>query len=781
MLEIALLGPPEVLVDGEPLAVDTRKAVALLAYLAVSGRPQAREQVAALLWPDQDDAHSRSALRRTLSTLRTGLGGRWVATSGDAVALEGDDRRLDLAELRSLVASCAEHGHERSETCRDCVDPLRRAAALARGGFMDGFTLRDSPEFDDWQRFEAEGIAREVAQALERLVEACAGAGLAGEAVEQARRLLSLDPLREPVHRRLMSLYARPATARRRWSSTGSASASWNGSSGWPRSRRRRSCTTRSSRAGARRRPSAPPPRPSRPEASASSPWSGGPTRSTRPGPRSGADWPTGICWWSRARAGSARRGWSTRPRRRSAPRSSRSGASRARPASRTRRWRAPCAPPRPRRPGPGTRWARSGATRRPGWCPTSRRPGPEPAPLDGPGAQTRFVEGVVRTLVGTLGRGGVLVVDDAQWADPSSIDLFTFLARRLPGNRAGARDDLARGGRRRRPPAADARPGGGPGRRGNRDRTPPAGVGGRPGAGGGVARWVRRRRRGAPVRGDGGRAVLPARVPRRGGERGGAVGRRGRHALDGARAPPGPRVLGGTGRAAGPVGRRGARGRTFSFGLVRVDERPERGGDPVGARGEPGPRPAHGGEARPRAPVRLRPRQAAGGRRGGHHAARRRLLHRRAAERLAAAGPGVAADATAGEAAEHFLRAGMEPEAAVWFERAGLAARAVFANREAAGHLLAALALGNPRQAGLHEDVGDLLTLLGDYGEALAHYEAAAAGAAARRPPPDRTPPGGAAPPARESSRWPTSTSGRPWTASATRRSGPGSWPAAA
>ena len=82
--------------------------------------------------------------------------------------------------------------------------------------------------------------------------------------------------------------------------------------------------------------------------------------------------------------------------------------------------------------------------------------------------------------------------------------------------------------------------------------------------------------------------------------------------------------------------------------------------------------------------------------------------------------------------AAEHFRRAGMEPEAAEWFERAGRAARSVFANREAAGHLMAAMAMGHPRQAGLHEDVGDLLTLLGDYGGALVHYEAAAAGAEA-------------------------------------------------
>ena len=48
-LDIALLGPAEVLVDGAPLSVDTRKAVALLAYLAMTGRPAAREQVAVLL------------------------------------------------------------------------------------------------------------------------------------------------------------------------------------------------------------------------------------------------------------------------------------------------------------------------------------------------------------------------------------------------------------------------------------------------------------------------------------------------------------------------------------------------------------------------------------------------------------------------------------------------------------------------------------------------------------------------------------------------------------
>jgi hypothetical protein len=47
---LQLFGAPRVLRDGQPLTFDTRKAVALLAYLAVAGTPQRRESLAALLW-----------------------------------------------------------------------------------------------------------------------------------------------------------------------------------------------------------------------------------------------------------------------------------------------------------------------------------------------------------------------------------------------------------------------------------------------------------------------------------------------------------------------------------------------------------------------------------------------------------------------------------------------------------------------------------------------------------------------------------------------------------
>jgi len=64
-LSIALLGSPSVEVDGAPLEVDTRKAIALLAYLAVTGQAHGRDTLATLLWPEYDQEKARASLRRT--------------------------------------------------------------------------------------------------------------------------------------------------------------------------------------------------------------------------------------------------------------------------------------------------------------------------------------------------------------------------------------------------------------------------------------------------------------------------------------------------------------------------------------------------------------------------------------------------------------------------------------------------------------------------------------------------------------------------------------------
>ena len=83
------------------LRVDTRKASAIVALLAVERRPYARDELAALFWPESDDESARSALRRTLSVLRAALGDRWLRVDRATVALapHGDGVWLDLAAL----------------------------------------------------------------------------------------------------------------------------------------------------------------------------------------------------------------------------------------------------------------------------------------------------------------------------------------------------------------------------------------------------------------------------------------------------------------------------------------------------------------------------------------------------------------------------------------------------------------------------------------------------------------------------------------------------------
>src|SRR6516164_11868371 len=86
-LRLALLGPPVVLRDGTPVTFDTRKAIALLALLAVTGREHSRDQLADLLWPEADSTKGRASLRRTLSVTAAAMGDG-LSISRAAVTLE---------------------------------------------------------------------------------------------------------------------------------------------------------------------------------------------------------------------------------------------------------------------------------------------------------------------------------------------------------------------------------------------------------------------------------------------------------------------------------------------------------------------------------------------------------------------------------------------------------------------------------------------------------------------------------------------------------------------
>ena len=207
-LEISVLGSPTIEVDGVPVQVDTRKAIALLVYLAVAGRTQSRDRLTGLLWPNYDQERARAALRRTLSALRKALGDRWVSADRLGISLDRAGVDLDVAHLREALTAADAHEHDGSTACHECIRSLQAAAELGSGGFMQGFSLRDAEPFEEWQSLEAETVQREVAAVLDRLTRALSAAGELEAACAAAQKKLALDQLDEPAHRQLMQLYA---------------------------------------------------------------------------------------------------------------------------------------------------------------------------------------------------------------------------------------------------------------------------------------------------------------------------------------------------------------------------------------------------------------------------------------------------------------------------------------------------------------------------------------------------------------------------------------------
>lgn len=208
-LRLSLLGSPQLYVDGEEKILRERKAIALLAYLAVEQTVQGRDTLATLFWPEHDQQRARANLRYLLWSFRKTVGADWLAAEGDQIALaDGGQLRVDVAEFRRHLNRWRAHSHAVGAYCAACVEALEAAAQLYRGDFLQGFTLDDSPAFDDWQFFQAEELRRELAAGLEALVAQQIIGQKYEAAIAHARRWLALDPLHEPANRALMKLYA---------------------------------------------------------------------------------------------------------------------------------------------------------------------------------------------------------------------------------------------------------------------------------------------------------------------------------------------------------------------------------------------------------------------------------------------------------------------------------------------------------------------------------------------------------------------------------------------
>src|SRR5712691_2952521 len=218
-LYLTLLGPPEVRHGDQVLLFSTRKELALLIYLAVEGGVHSRKKLSEQFWPEGDAGHGRAALRITLLHLRHMLGEGAGVFPVPHLLIKDDTLGLDLTsaielDLHPLLEACTSARPSTGTTLtmpevarRRLLAQLQRATGLPRGEFLESFSLRDAPAFDDWVRFQREYWHLRTSEVFDRLSQMQFEAGELEAAIETVNRWLVLSPLHEDAYRRLMRLH----------------------------------------------------------------------------------------------------------------------------------------------------------------------------------------------------------------------------------------------------------------------------------------------------------------------------------------------------------------------------------------------------------------------------------------------------------------------------------------------------------------------------------------------------------------------------------------------
>ena len=180
--------------SGAALSLPTKKAQALLAYLAVPpGQAHPRDRLATLLWGDMPKAQARASLRQAIFAIRKALlPDSPLQQEKGTVTLGRTAVGVDVASFEHLAA----------EGSREA---LERAAGLYRGTLLEGLVVRGAP-FEAWLTAERMRLQELGVVALTRLLALQRGSADLEAAVQTAHRLLAIDPAQEPVHRVLMRL-----------------------------------------------------------------------------------------------------------------------------------------------------------------------------------------------------------------------------------------------------------------------------------------------------------------------------------------------------------------------------------------------------------------------------------------------------------------------------------------------------------------------------------------------------------------------------------------------
>jgi DNA-binding SARP family transcriptional activator len=172
------------------------KRIALLVYLCIA-QPRGfhrRDTLLGLFWPDADQEHARTSLRKSLHILRRALGEAAILSRGDEEVAA--DPHLISCDAVTFEANMK-------------ANRLEEAMDLYLGDLLAGFFIDEAPEFDRWLNAERRRLRASAARAAGALSDQLAAGGKIPAAVTWAQRALELAETDERALNKLLELQGR--------------------------------------------------------------------------------------------------------------------------------------------------------------------------------------------------------------------------------------------------------------------------------------------------------------------------------------------------------------------------------------------------------------------------------------------------------------------------------------------------------------------------------------------------------------------------------------------
>lgn len=197
VVEVRVLGPAELAIDGAPVDVRAPKERALLACLALrADRPVALHELAGALWGDPPPASFRKSLQVHVSRLRRRVEAAGLADGTELVATVDEGYRLALA-ADAVDLHRFESGLSAGRDALATGDAARAVDVLAAA--LDEWRSGPLPELADGTLGQGEGarLCEARAEATDLLVEAELALGRHDALVGRLEQLVGEEPLRE--------------------------------------------------------------------------------------------------------------------------------------------------------------------------------------------------------------------------------------------------------------------------------------------------------------------------------------------------------------------------------------------------------------------------------------------------------------------------------------------------------------------------------------------------------------------------------------------------------